>query len=67
MAENLSLQRNLDLRSRQAIASLVRKGAITYLRKAKNLKTAIIKRNGNFFVASDSEKRRNREEYIQNL
>lgn len=67
MASNRTLQRNLDLRSRQAIATLVRTASIQHLRQAGNLKTAIIERNGSFFSASDEERNRQWQEYIQNL
>ncbi len=67
MACSLYVNRNLDLRMRQALAARVRQKVVNEARRAQNLKPSIIERTGAYFTLPKEERERQRAEYIQNL
>jgi hypothetical protein len=67
MAGSLYVNRNLDLRMRQAIAARVRQKVVNEARRAQNLKPSIIERTGAYFTLPKEQRERQRSEYIQNL
>ena len=67
MAGSLFVNRNLNLGRRRLIARLVRQKIINEVRKAKNLKSSLIERKGDFFSLPLEEKNRQRAEYIENI
>ena len=67
MAGSLVINRNMNLSMRRVIAARVRRKVIEEVRRAKNLKTSIIERTGDYFILPKEEKERQRNEYLQNI
>ena len=63
----MTINRNLSLNARQAIARLVRQRTMQAVRKANNLQSQLVERDGGFFNNSPEIKARYRLEYIKNI
>lgn len=67
MAGSMFVNRSLNMGRRRLIARLVRQKVINEARKAQNIKTFLIERQGDFYTLPEEERKRKRAEYIESI